>query len=280
MTAARPTSVRPTARAGRRRIAEALGFHYYDQTAANDANWSNAIPCRYPIGVATANSTGVPIDVNGRTVYAFHLHLDDSPYQPYQLVGSDTAPSLPQDRRRGDQGGRGDARRRDRVVPGGPQGGCRSRRRLRLWRLQRALTPRLAAAKAGRHPIVVAYPTALSVESEGFVDAFRVVFPDEVAKPGFTWTPTTEPSDPEDHHDRIDSVFARAPKLEVLSAGIVGEKAPTADMVVTPCRPITTRSWRRLGFSRKQLGCDQGLFMERRWLMCPVDNRCLAPSAV
>ena len=72
------------------------------------------------------------------------------------------------------------------------------------------------------------------MENEGFVDAFRVVFPDEVAKPGFTWTPSTEPTDPEDHHDRIDFVFARAPKLEVLSAGIVGEKAPEADIVVTP----------------------------------------------
>jgi hypothetical protein len=66
------------------------------------------------------------------------------------------------------------------------------------------------------------------------VDAFRVAWPDEVAKPAFTWTPTTEPTDPEDHHDRIDFVFARGGNLEVLSAGIVGEKAPEADLVVTP----------------------------------------------
>lgn len=50
----------------------------------------------------------------------------------------------------------------------------------------------------------------------------------------FTWTPTTEPDDPEDHDDRIDFVFARAPRLEVVAAGIVGEKPPEADIVVTP----------------------------------------------
>src|SRR4030095_4872449 len=27
------------------------------------------------------------------------------------------------------------------------------------------------------------------------------------ARPGVTWTPTTKPEDPKDHHDRIDFVF-------------------------------------------------------------------------
>jgi exodeoxyribonuclease-3 len=218
-------------------IAEALGFHYYDQTAANDANWSNAILSRYPIGAATANDTGIPIDVNGRTVYAFNLHLDDSPYQPYQLVGieygafpflktTDEAIKAAEETR-----GRAIALfREDLQAAAGADAafvfGDFNEPSHRDWTE--------AAAKAGRHPIAVAYPTALAVENEGFVDAFRVVFPDELAKPGFTWTPTTEPTDPEDHHDRIDFVFARAPKLEVLSAGIVGEKAPEADIVVTP----------------------------------------------
>src|SRR5262245_51772576 len=65
-------------------IAEKLGFHYYDQTKENAALWANAIISRYPIGPATPNDTGVKIDVDGRSVYAFNIHLDDSPYQPYQ----------------------------------------------------------------------------------------------------------------------------------------------------------------------------------------------------
>jgi hypothetical protein len=49
-----------------------------------------------------------------------------------------------------------------------------------------------------------------------------------------TWTPTTEPTAKDDHHDRIDFTFGRAKSLTVLSAGIVGEKKPEADIVVTP----------------------------------------------
>jgi hypothetical protein len=55
-----------------------------------------------------------------------------------------------------------------------------------------------------------------------------------VARPASTSTPTTDPSDPQDHHDRIDFVSARAPGLVVEAAGIVCEKAPEADIVVTP----------------------------------------------
>ena len=219
-------------------IAEALGFHYYDQTAENDANWSNAILSRFPIGTATANDTGVPIDVNGRTVYAFNLHLDDSPYQPYQLVGIEYgAVPLPQDRRGGDQGGRGDARRR------------RSRCSARTSRRRTAPTPPSSSAtstspRTATGPRPRPRPAAIRSRSptrrrsrsrtKASSTPSASSSPTRWRSPAFTWTPTTEPTDPEDHHDRIDFVFARAPKLEVLSAGIVGEKAPEADIVVTP----------------------------------------------
>jgi exodeoxyribonuclease III len=218
-------------------IAEALGFHYYDQTAENAANWSNAILSRFPIGAATQNQTGVAIDVNGRTVYAFNLHFDDSPYQPYQLVGIEYGP-FPYLRTAEEaikaaeetRGGGIALFREDLKAAEGADAafvfGDFNEPSHRDWTE--------AAAKAGRHPIAVAYPTALAVENEGFVDAFRVVFPDEVAKPGFTWTPSTEPTDPDDHHDRIDFVFAKAKSLKIVGAAVVGEKAPEADVVVTP----------------------------------------------
>lgn len=82
--------------------------------------------------------------------------------------------------------------------------------------------------------MAVDWPTTKGVEALGFIDTFRTVFPDEVSKPGMTWTPTTDPSATDDHHDRIDFVLARAKNLAVMSAGIVGEKAPEADLVVTP----------------------------------------------
>ena len=61
-----------------------------------------------------------------------------------------------------------------------------------------------------------------------------VADPDLVPKPGFSWTPTSEPTATDDHHDRTHAALARAAGLEVLEAGIVGEKAPEADIVVTP----------------------------------------------
>ena len=69
------------------KLAAALGFHYYDQSKSSDALWANAILSRYPIGAATPNDLGVEIDVEGRRVYVFNIHLTDYPYQPYQLTG-------------------------------------------------------------------------------------------------------------------------------------------------------------------------------------------------
>jgi exonuclease III len=94
------------------------------------------------------------------------------------------------------------------------------------------------AAAAGRHPLAVSWPLVRALEAEGFVDALRAVYPDEMDKPAYTWTPTTRPDDPADHHDRIDFVLVRgaSPEGEVTieAAGIVGEQAPAADLVVTP----------------------------------------------
>jgi hypothetical protein len=90
------------------------------------------------------------------------------------------------------------------------------------------------AVAAGLQPLVVPYPTTMAIEEKGFIDAFRAAVPDVVAHPAFTWTPTSEPSAPDDHHDRIDFVFARGANLKVESAAIVGEKAPEADIVSTP----------------------------------------------
>ena len=192
---------------------------------------------RYPIGGATPNDLGVAIDVEGRTVYAFNIHLDDSPYQPYQLLGIEYGDwpfvTTEAEAVRFAQETRGPAVRLlldDLKQADGAAAafifGDFNEPSHRDW------TERAVAA--GRHPTAVRYPTTLAIEEQGFVDAFRAAFPDEVAKPGFTWTPTSEPTDPEDHHDRIDFVFARAESFVVEKAGIVGEKAPEADIVSTP----------------------------------------------
>lgn len=218
-------------------LAAALGFHLHEQTAENPALWANAVLSRFPIGAPSANDLGVPITVEGRTVWAFNIHLDDSPYQPYQLLKIEygDAPFIATEAEaiRFAEETRGPALALLAADMKAAEGaaaafvfGDFNEPSHRDWTAE-------AAAK-GTHPIAVAWPTTRAVEAMGFTDAFRAVYPDPVARPAFTWTPTGDPADPEDHHDRIDFVFARAPGLVVEAAGIVGEKAPEAEVVVTP----------------------------------------------
>lgn len=217
------------------KLAEALGYHLHEQTAANDALWANAILSRWPIKEASANDLGVKIDMDGKEIVAFNLHLDDAPYQPYQLLSIEYGP-YPFLKT-------ADEAVLSAVETRGPA--------LKLFEVELAafagdapvvifgdfnepshLDWTDAAVKAGNQPLAVAWPVSSRIAELGFIDALRAIHPDPAAKPAFTWTPTSEPTDPEDHHDRIDFVYARGGK--VLDAGIVGEKAPEADIVVTP----------------------------------------------
>ena len=91
-----------------------------------------------------------------------------------------------------------------------------------------------AAAKAGHHPMKVAFPTSLMMAEAGFSDAYRTVHPDEVAKPGLTWSPVYEPAHPDHHFMRIDYVYFKGKGLKVTDAKIVGEDKEHADIVVSP----------------------------------------------
>lgn len=218
-------------------IAAALGFHHYLQRQPSAANWFNAIISRYPITGALANDLGVVIDVHGMRVHAFNIHATDYPYQPYQLLGIeyDGAPFLSTAEQAIDaaRAARGDALvlLRDAIDAAGDADlevifGDFNEPSHRDW------TERAAAS--GLHPIAVAFPFVLALEQLGFIDAVRAVYPDEVSKPAFTWTPRTAPTDPNDHHDRIDYVLVRGARFSVRSVTTIGEKSPESDLVVDP----------------------------------------------
>ncbi|MFN8830221.1 MAG: endonuclease/exonuclease/phosphatase family protein [Labrys sp. (in: a-proteobacteria)] len=220
------------------KIAKALGYFHYDQSKENPALWANAILSRYPIGKATANDLGVEIDVKGRKVYAFNLHLTDFPYQPYQLLNIEygPAPYLKTEAEAVEAARKARGPAIDLLMA--DLGAAKDAEAVFIFGDFNEPSHRdwtEGAVKAGYHPIVVRYPTTLRIEEEGgFVDLLRKAHPDPVAKPAFTWTPTSEPTAKDDHHDRIDFAFGRAKSLEVREAGIVGEKKPEADIVVTP----------------------------------------------
>ena len=91
-----------------------------------------------------------------------------------------------------------------------------------------------AAAKAGHHPMKVAFPTSQRMVEAGFTDSYRTIHPDEVAKPGLTWSPVYEPKHPDHHLMRIDYVYFKGKAVEVTDAKIVGEDNEHADIVVSP----------------------------------------------
>ena len=91
-----------------------------------------------------------------------------------------------------------------------------------------------AAAKAGHHPMKVEFPTSLMMAEAGFTDSYRKVHPDEVAKPGLTWSPVHAPDHPDHHHMRIDYVYFKGEGVQVTDAKVIGEKKENADIVVSP----------------------------------------------
>jgi exonuclease III len=218
-------------------VAEALGFYYHEFMHNTDNHWADAVLSKYPFGKETPNGVGVEIDVNGRKVVAYSMNLDDAPYQPYQLLSieygafpflktaEEAVKSATETRGKALELLVADIRSESDSVAQFVMGDFNEPSH---WDWTEK------AKAAGRHPAVVDWPTTKGVEVEGFVDTFRAHFPDEMAKPGMTWTPTSEPTATDDHHDRIDFILAKAANLKVISAGIVGEKAPEADLVVTP----------------------------------------------
>lgn len=218
-------------------IAEQLGYYYYDQTQENVALWANAVISRYPIGKATEHELGVPIDVNGTTVWAFNIHHDDEPYQPYQLLGIEYGPAPfikteaeAQEWANKTRGPAMDLLFEDMKAADGAAAifvfGDFNEPSEYDWTD--------AAVAAGQQPVKVQWPTTHRLSEAGFVDTYRAFWPDPVAKPAYTWTARGDEKDPEDHHDRIDFAFAKAANLKVLSAAIVGETGPRTDIAVDP----------------------------------------------
>ena len=220
-----------------KKLAELLGWNH-------SANIRKGIILT-PYEIVKNLDGGVKIKLpTGQEVYAFSLHLPSHPFQPYQLLGIrpkwhkhtndiefinteaeaiqwakkargaeiekllKTISSLP-----------------DKDAPVFVVGDFNEPSHLDWTE---------AAAKAGRHPIKVAYPNSLAMVKAGFKDSYRVIYPDEMKNPGLTWSPKYTADDPTTHLDRIDFVYFKGKGLKVNEVEIVGEKKEKADIVVSP----------------------------------------------
>jgi endonuclease/exonuclease/phosphatase family metal-dependent hydrolase len=215
------------------KVAELLGMNYFSQ-----GDDDTAIMTRHKIVDHTPRKWGVQIELpSGRRVWLFNAHFSASPYQPYQLLKIpyndtpflDTAEDAVAAAHK-TRGAQVDAMLAEIKAVGEEPTvfvtGDFNEPSPLDW------TPR--ARDAGRHPLAVEWPTAGAVYAAGFIDAYRDIHDDPVAIPGNTWTPTTAPSDPKDHHDRIDFVMVSDDGGDVEQAEIVGEDARHADIVVAP----------------------------------------------
>ena len=217
------------------KLAELLGW-----------NHSGPFLTRYEIieeikGISRRPSDGIKVRLtSGQEAYAFNNHLPHPPYQPYQLLGLTAGyrvyPKIDTEAE---------------AIAGAKK--TRGRFITRLFKQIRTLSDQEApvfvvgdfnepshldwteaAAKSGRHPMKVEFPTSLMMAQAGYIDAYRTVHPDEMAKPGFTWTPLKKADDPTIHHDRIDYVYFKGKGLKVTDAKVIGESKENADIVVSP----------------------------------------------
>jgi endonuclease/exonuclease/phosphatase family metal-dependent hydrolase len=219
-------------------LAAALGWHVHDQTAKSPALWANAVISRFPITAVSPGDLGVRLDVEGREVWLFNIHLDDEPYQPYQLKGIAYGPapfiSTEAEAVRFAETTRGPAI--DLLLADIRAAGTGDAAPVFVtgdFNEPSFLDWTAAVAAAGQKPIAVRWPTTWRLHAEGFADAYRAVHPDPVAKPAYTWTPSYPEDAADDTPDRIDFLLVRG-DVKVTEAAIVGEDGPRSDIRVVP----------------------------------------------
>jgi exodeoxyribonuclease-3 len=217
------------------KLAELLGW-----------NHGSSFLTRYEIidqaqGIGKRSWYGIKVKLpSGQHVYAFNAHLPNPPNQAYQLLGLKggyrSYPKIDTE---------------EEAISGAKK--ARGKYIDRLLKLMKSFVDSEdpifvvgdfnepshldwteAAAKAGHHPMKVAFPTSQRMVEAGFTDSYRTIHPDEVAKPGLTWSPVYEPKHPDHHLMRIDYVYFKGKGVEVNDAKIVGEDNEHADIVVSP----------------------------------------------
>jgi exodeoxyribonuclease-3 len=217
-------------------LAKLLGWNH-------DMGKGSQILTRYEILESLNSGVKIKLD-SGKEAYVFNLHLPSHPYQPYQLLGirpkwhkhtnditfiKTEAAAIEWAKK------------------------ARGRELTKLLRLIRSIPDKQApvfvvgdfnepshldwterAVKAARHPIKVEYPNSLAMIKAGFTDAYRVLYPDEMKYPGYTWSSFYKFDDPTTHHDRIDFVYFKGKGIKLNEVKIVGENQKDADIVISP----------------------------------------------
>jgi len=207
-----------------RTIAEKLGWNYSERTS-----YMSRFPIIDPPG---ANGLYVFVEpVPGRVVAVANVHLPSDPYGPYEARDGATRAEVLQ-------------LENDLRVPA-IQTEIHELPKLAKDGIPLFLTgdfnspshldwtPAVDAVRADV-PYPVVWPASKALADAGFVDSFRSVYPNPVARPGFTWTPGSPEGEKVEVHDRIDWVLSMGPATATASS-VVGEAGnPNTDIAVDP----------------------------------------------
>ena len=214
-------------------VAKQLGWHYLYQGNRT------AILSRHEIVGHTPEKTGAHIKLpNGTVLHLFNVHFPASPYQPYQLAmipyGAFPYIKTAKEAVHWANIGRGQnmGRLLNELIMSLEQGipcfvtGDFNEPSFQDW------TDR--SVKSGAIPLAVAWPATTRLVQAGMQDGYRTIYSNEIKNRGWTWTPTTKPTDPRDRHDRIDFVFGSKKTTRPVQAAVVGENNQNANIVVSP----------------------------------------------
>jgi endonuclease/exonuclease/phosphatase family metal-dependent hydrolase len=98
-------------------------------------------------------------------------------------------------------------------------------------------TQEAADATARPYDLKVEYPASKKMTDLGLADAFRTIWPDELTRTGYTWTPGTPPPSVgvNEVHDRIDFVYYWGTGVTAIAAVTVGidDTNPNTDIAIT-----------------------------------------------
>ena len=210
-----------------------------ESVTGDDWHSHGMIISRFPI-IGTS-SKGALIQITPeQTFWLFNVHFKPYPYQPYDLRDR----TLPQNEvvvvaaAENVRGGEADylvtaitnTGAMDAGVPVFVTGDFNEPSHLD-W------TQKAANATARPYDLKVEYPASKKMSALGLIDTFRKVWPDEVARTGYTWTPGTPPPNigPAEAHDRIDFVYYWGTGVTAIDAMTVGidHMNPNTDIGIT-----------------------------------------------
>ena len=214
-------------------LADSLGWH------CHLVNGSCAIISRFPMkeipSVSGKNAQAVILELeNGKQVAFGVMHLMYTPYEPYDIADKKMKTTAEAEQ---------------------------SARETRLYQVEamlqdiseirRAGLPIIlvgdfnepscldwtAKAIAERNdptlPFAVNWPATATLLQVGFADAYRDIYPDVFAKPGYTWTARPGLFRNPEVLDRIDFIY-HTKQLKTSDVWVIGEKADDVDIQIEP----------------------------------------------